>query len=274
MTFEPHPREFFALKSGDIARAPTRIANLRDKLSALACTGVDRVVVEHFNTQFAALSPDAFVKQVLVDGLHVKWLAVGEDFCYGAGRAGNIVTLAAAGRRFGFEVLTLSNVMYRDQRISSSAVRTALLEGDFGCTHELLGRAYCISGHVIHGRKLGRTLGFPTLNLNLRHRCPALSGIFVVQVHGLTQSPLPGVASLGKRPTVDDSGRVLLETHVFDYAQQCYGKLVQVEFLKKIRDEEKYVDVSTLAAAISHDATHARAWLAQRPAALTVIDQI
>ena len=266
MTFEPHPREFFALKSGDIERAPARIANLRDKLASLAATGVDRVIVEHFNAQFAALSPQAFVEQVLVAGLHVRWLLVGEDFRYGAARAGTVETLAEAGRRFGFEVVTLRNVMHGAERISSSAVRAALAVGDFSRTRDLLGHGYRISGHVIHGQKLGRTLGFPTLNLRLPHRRPALSGIFVVQVHGLADDPLPGVASLGIRPTVDDSGRVLLETHVFDYAQQCYGKLVQVEFLEKLRDEEKYDGLPALTAAIERDARRARAYFRQRDA--------
>ena len=264
MTFEPHPREFFALKSGDITRAPARIANLRDKLQSLAGAGVDRVIVEHFNAQFAALSPQDFVEQVLVAGLHVKWLLVGEDFCYGAKRAGNIDTLIEAGRACRFEVMTLPTVMHGDGRISSSAVRAALAGGDFARTRELLGHPYRISGHVIHGQKLGRTLGFPTLNLRLPHRRPALSGIFVVQVHGLAEAPLPGVASLGVRPTVDDSGRVLLETHVFEYARACYGKLVQVEFLQKLRDEEKYVDLPTLTAAIERDAVQARAYFRQR----------
>lgn len=262
MTFEPHPREFFARCSGDITRAPARIANLRDKLRSLADAGVDRVIVEHFNAQFAALSPDAFVEQVLVDGLHVRWLLVGEDFCYGAKRAGNIASLTEAGRRHGFEVVTLPTVLLGDERISSSAVRAALACGDFARTRELLGHGYRISGHVIHGQKLGRTLGFPTLNLRLPHRRPALSGIFVVLVHGLADRPLPAVASLGVRPTVDDSGRVLLEVHVFDFSRSCYGKLVQVEFLHKLRDEEKYVDLPTLTAAIENDARNARSYLA------------
>ena len=264
MTFEPHPREYFALQSGDITRAPTRIANLRDKLQSLADAGIDRVIVEHFNAQFAALSPQAFVEQVLVQGLHVKWLLVGEDFCYGARRAGNVATLTAAGREHGFEVVTLPTVCNGDERISSSAVRAALGAGDFEQASKLLGQSYKISGHVIHGQKLGRTLGFPTLNLALPHRRPALSGIFVVQVHGLSDEPLPGVASLGVRPTVDDNGRVLLETHVFDFAEQCYGKLVQVEFLHKLRDEEKYVDLQTLTDAIARDAEQARAYFKRR----------
>ena len=275
MTFEPHPREFFALQSGDITRAPTRIANLRDKLQSLADAGIDRVIVEHFNAQFAALSPDDFVRQVLVQGLHVKWLLVGEDFCYGARRAGNIATLTAAGREHGFEVITLPTVCNDGERISSSAVRVALGAGDFERTRQLLGHSYKISGHVIHGQKLGRTLGFPTLNLALPHRRPALSGIFVVQVHGLAEHALPGVASLGVRPTVDDSGRVLLETYVFDFAEQCYGKLVQVEFLHKLHDEEKYVDLPTLTDAIARDAEQARAYFQrQQQVPLPATDRI
>ena len=274
MTFEPHPREFFALRAGDITRAPARIANLRDKLQSLADAGIDRVIVEHFNAPFAALTPEAFVEQVLVAGLQVKWLLIGEDFCYGAKRAGNIATLTAAGRVHGFRVVTLPTVALGTERISSSAVRAALAAGDFGRTGQLLGHSYCISGHVIHGRKLGRTLGFPTLNLRLPHRRPALSGIFVVQVHGLTAHPLPGVASLGVRPTVDDSGRVLLETHVFDFARQCYGELVQVEFLAKLRDEAKYVDLPTLTAAIAADARAARSYFEQRRPGRTATDRI
>jgi riboflavin kinase/FMN adenylyltransferase len=141
--------------------------------------------------------------------------------------------------------------------VSSSAVRAALADGDFTLARQLLGHNYAMSGHVIHGAKLGRTLGYPTLNLRVAHR-PALMGIFVVQVHGLADQPLAAVASLGVRPTVEDGGRVLLEVHVFDYDQSCYGKLVQVEFLEKIRDEEKFVDLPTLTAAIERDAAHAR----------------
>lgn len=273
MTFEPHPREFFAERAGDLSKAPSRIANLRDKLQSLSNAGIDRVIVEHFNAHFASMAPEEFTDRVLVEGLHVKWLMVGADFCYGARRAGNVDKLIEAGRRHGFEVETLPTVMLGEQRISSSAVRAALAAGDFVQTRELLGHPYSISGHVIHGQKLGRTLGFPTLNLRVAHR-PALMGIFVVQVHGLAERPLPAVASLGVRPTVDDSGRVLLEVHVFDYAQSCYGQMVRVEFLEKIRDEEKYTDLATLSAAIARDSDHARAWFAQRADALSATDRI
>jgi riboflavin kinase/FMN adenylyltransferase len=283
MTFEPHPREYFAARANDLSRAPTRIANLRDKLESLSNARIDRVIVEHFNEAFASMSPQDFTKRILVDGLHVKWLMVGEDFCYGARRAGNVQMLAEAGRAYGFHVETLPAVMHDATRISSSAVRTALAAGDFARTGDLLGHPYAISGHVIHGQKLGRTLGFPTLNLRVTHR-PALAGIFVVQVHGLDDQPMPAVASLGKRPTVDDSGRMLLEVHLLDVTRAAYGQLVRVEFLEKLRDEEKYDGLAALTAAINRDADQARAYFnmpphgaageGERAAALSATDRI
>jgi riboflavin kinase/FMN adenylyltransferase len=278
MTFEPHPRAFFAQLSGDLGRAPTRIANLRDNLASLTQAGVDRVIVEHFNAHFASLSPEKFIEDVLVQGLHVKWLMVGDDFCFGAKRSGNIAMLQEASKRYGFEVEILPAVKNESGRISSSAVRQALAAGDFAHAHALLGRPYQISGHVIHGQKLGRSIGFPTLNLRIAHHRPALRGIFVVQVHGLADHPVPAVASLGVRPTVDDSGRVLLETHLFDYSGNCYGKLIQVEFLKKLRDEEKFIDLPTLTAAIENDAMQARDYFnhiaRNRKPASSAIDRI
>jgi riboflavin kinase/FMN adenylyltransferase len=273
MTFEPHPREFFAGRAGDLAGAPPRIAGLRDKLQSLSDAGVDRVIVEHFNAQFAALTPAQFVERVLVEGLHVKWLMVGDDFCYGARRAGDVALLREAGRAHGFQVETLPTVTNGGNRISSSAVRAALAAADFAHVEQLLGHPYAMSGHVIHGRKLGRTLGFPTLNLRVAHR-PALAGIFVTRVHGLADQPLAAVASLGVRPTVDDSGRVLLEVHLLDQAIDCYGKLVQVEFLGKLRDEEKYGDLASLTAAIAGDSAQARAFFAGRGGAVNALDRI
>ncbi len=258
MTFEPHPREFFARLTGNESLAPTRIANLRDKLQSLATAGIDRVIVEHFSARFASLSPQSFIEDILVNGLHVKWLIVGDDFRFGAKRAGNFSMLEEAGRQFGFDVTSLSSIMEGSERVSSSAIRKALLAGDFPHAQQLLGHPYAISGRVLHGKKLGRTIGFPTLNLRIAHKHPAVSGIFVVQVHGLADAPLPAVASLGVRPTVEDDGRVLLEVHLFDYAQQCYGRLIRVEFLKKLRDEEKYDDLALLTEAIDADARAAR----------------
>ncbi|SDV49376.1 bifunctional riboflavin kinase/FAD synthetase [Chitinasiproducens palmae] len=256
MTFEPHPREFF-----DPGSAPPRIALLRDKLEALAACGVDRVIVEHFGPSLAALSPDAFIDDMLVDGLHARWVLVGDDFRYGARRAGDFAALAAAGARHGFEVERMDTFAdVNGARISSSAVRAALVSGDLGAAEQLLGRAYAMSGRVVHGKKLGRDLGFPTLNLHIAHKRPAIAGIFVVRVHGLAATPLPGVASMGLRPTVDDSGRFLLEVHVLDWSGDAYGKLVRIEFLQKLRDEERYIDLPTLIAAIGRDVAHARAW--------------
>lgn len=275
MTFEPHPRAFFAQLSGDLSKAPTRIANLRDNMASLDAAGIDRVIVEHFNVHFASLSPQDFIEKILVQGLHVKWLMVGEDFRYGARRAGDIDMLIEAGKLHGFEVVTLPAVQHKGERISSSAVRAALAAGNFVESTHLLGRPYRISGHVVHGQKLGRTIGFPTLNLRIAHHRPALQGIFIVQVHGLSEHALPAVASLGVRPTVDDSGRVLLETHVFDYSGNAYGKVVQIEFLQKLRDEEKYIDLPTLTEAIERDAEQARAYFRNRATgAISATDRI
>ncbi|WJF89614.1 bifunctional riboflavin kinase/FAD synthetase [Paraburkholderia bonniea] len=259
MTFEPHPREFF-----NPASAPPRIAMLRDKLEALAANGVDRIVVEHFNHTFASQSPDTFVERIIVNGLHARWVMIGDDFRYGAKRAGDFASLKAAGQQHGFEVEQMATVADPSgARISSSAVRAALSAGQLDVVRAALGRSYQISGHVVHGMKLGRDLGFPTLNVPIQHKRPALAGIFVVLVHGIAEHPLTGVASLGVRPTVDDSGRVLLEAHLLDWHGDAYGKLVRVEFLHKLRDEEKYLDLETLTAAIARDVAHARTWLAR-----------
>ncbi len=260
MTFEPHPREFF-----DAATAPARIAMLRDKLEALRDHGVDRVVVEHFNHTFASQSPEAFVEHTLVNGLHTRWMMVGDDFCYGAKRAGTFESLKAAGAQHGFEVEQMGTVADPDgARISSSGVRAALAAGNLAAAAQALGHGYAISGHVTHGLKLGRDLGFPTLNLPIAHKRPALAGIFVVQVHGIAEGPLPGVASLGLRPTVVDSGRVLLEVHLLDWHGDAYGKLVRVEFLQKLRDEAKFDDLEALSRAIAQDVARARAYFAER----------
>ena len=290
MTFEPHPREFFAASAlANVAAnavahpAPPRIANLRDKLDALADAGIDRVIVERFNARFASLSPQHFIEDVLVAGCHARWIMVGDDFRFGAQRKGGFAMLKDAGERFGFMVEAIPVVAdavaagdgsTNDERVSSSSVRAALAAGDLARAERLLGHPYFISGHVIHGQKLGRTIGFPTANiLPLGHtgsqytsKRTALSGIFVVRVHGVADAPLEGVASVGVRPTIDDSGRILLEVHLFDFARNLYGKRLRVEFLHKVRDEEKYEDVATLTAAIAADASAARAWFGRSDA--------
>ena len=260
MTFQPHPREYFARLSGDLSRVPPTIANLRDKLLAFNRAGMDRVIVEHFNPHFAALDAQQFIEDILVHGLQVKWLIVGEDFCFGAGRSGCVDDLRAAGKIHGFEVDVVDNVLHGPDRISSSLVRTALIASDFERAADLIGAPYAISGRVIHGRKLGRELGFPTLNLRMAQEYPVLQGIFVTRVHGLAEQPLPAVSCIGSRPTVDDSGRRLLETHIFNFNGDCYGKLVKIEFLKKLRDNQKFDGLPALTAAIQNDVEQTRAY--------------
>ncbi len=258
LTFEPHPKEFFAHRRPGI-QAPRRIANLRDRLGALAASGIARTCVMHFGERVASLDADRFVEEILVQGLQVKWLMIGDDFRYGAGRRGDFKHLHEAARRWGFELHSMPTVRAGGQRISSSSVREALAQGHLALAADLLGRPYAVSGHVVHGRKLGRSLGFPTLNLRMPPGQPALAGIFVVQVHGLGPAPLPAVASLGTRPAVESNGAWLLETHVLDWQGDAYGKLVRVEFLRKLRDEAHYDTLDALTAQIHQDAAEARA---------------
>ncbi|KDD11634.1 bifunctional riboflavin kinase/FAD synthetase [Bordetella bronchiseptica] len=263
MTFEPHPREYFATLNRRPELAPTRISGLRDKLQALAAAGIEQVALERFDARLAEMSANAFIEDLLVAGLQTRWLLVGEDFRYGHKRSGDIDLLREAGLAHGFEVCTLADITdSQGHRISSSEVRTALAVGDLDRAAQLLGQPFHISGHVIHGRKLGRELGFPTMNLRVAPRCATRSGIYVVRVLGLQDRPLPAVASLGVRPTVEDRGRVLLEAHLLDESLDAYGKLVRVEFLHKLRDEEKFADLPSLTAAIAQDAQNARAYFA------------
>lgn len=258
LTFEPHPREFLAARQPGM-QAPARIATLRDKLEALAELGIDATCVVHFNDRFSSQAPEQFVTHTLVEGLQTRWLMIGDDFRFGAQRRGDFKTLQHAGALHGFEVHGLPTVAEDGLRISSSAVRAALAEGDLGSAARLLGRPYSISGHVVHGRKLGRQLGFPTLNVRIPHGRPALAGIYVVSVHGLADRPLPAVASLGTRPAVESNGAPLLETHVLDWSGDAYGRRVRIEFHRKLRDEAHYDGLDALVAQINRDADQARA---------------
>jgi riboflavin kinase/FMN adenylyltransferase len=256
LTFEPHPREFFAPQS-----APTRLTSLREKLELLAAHGVARVHVQRFDRAFASLAPEAFAEQVLAKRLKAQWLLIGEDFRFGAKRVGDVPLLEELGRRHGYQVEILPVVARAGARVSSSAVRTALAAGDLARAEELLGRPYSISGRVVHGRKLGRELGFATANVQLKHNRPPLSGIYAVRVHGVGTTSHPAVASLGVRPTITASGRAVLEVHLFDFSADLYGAHMRVEFLHKIRDEEKYSDLAALKAQIERDCEAARAFL-------------
>ena len=244
LTFEPHPREFFAAGA-----APARLTRLRDKLELMARAGVEHVHVARFDARFAALSADRFISDVLIRGLGVQWLLVGRDFRFGARRAGDFSTLQDRG----FAVESMPDVLFEGKRVSSSAVRAALAAGDLAEGERLLGHPYTISGRVAHGAKLGRGLGFPTANIVLR-RAPPLAGIFVVEVDRFGR----GVASIGRRPTVNPVAVPLLEVHLFDHDADLYGEHLRVRFLQKLRDERKYEDLEALRAAIARDAAQAR----------------
>jgi riboflavin kinase/FMN adenylyltransferase len=267
LTFEPHPRDYFARVANKPEAAPARIATLRDKLAELERCGIAQAVVLRFDAAFAAQSPQAFIDDVLLHGLGARYCLVGDDFRFGAKRAGDYAMLDAAGQAHGFDVARMLSYEVRGLRVSSSAVRAALAAGDMAQAAVLLGRPYSISGHVQHGRKLGRELGFRTLNLAFRHAKPAAMGIFVVRVHGLADRPLRGVASLGVRPTLMEGGQVLLEAHCFDWPAKLgpeggYGRCVQVELLHKLHDERRYDGMAELRAGIARDEAAALAWFA------------
>ncbi|MBK8063753.1 MAG: bifunctional riboflavin kinase/FAD synthetase [Betaproteobacteria bacterium] len=261
LTFEPHPREFFAPQS-----AQTRLTRLTSKLTVLRNAGVDRVHVARFEARFAALAPEQFIEQVLVQGLGCAWLIVGEDFRFGARRAGDFAMLERAGRTHGFGVEAMPEVRVDGVRVSSSGVRAALEAGDLAAAEVLLGRTYVIAGRVAHGEKLGRTLGSLTANIVLPHK-PPLAGIFVVEVDGVPSAAgasLPAVASLGVRPTVNEVPVPLLEVHLLDFDGDLYGSRLKVRFLSRLRDEEKYSGLDELRAAIAGDVANARKFFAMK----------
>lgn len=271
MTFEPHPRDFFATQSGQDHLTPARIATLRDKLAELAQNQLDECIILPFNKVIATLPAQEFIEQVLVKALNVRFLLIGDDFRFGAKRQGDYQMLQAAGQQLGFELAKMGSYEVQGQRVSSSLVRQALQSGDMVGAERLLGRPYSVSGHVVHGRKLGRELGFRTLNLRFSHWKPACSGIFAVWVHGLAPEPLMGVANMGIRPSLDpndvNGGRVLLETHVLDWpahlgSEEAYGKIIQVDLLHKLHDELRYDGLDALTQGIQKDCVDARAYFA------------
>ncbi len=275
LTFEPHPRDYFAAVTGKQHLAPARIGSLRDKLIDLAVCGVDQTVVMPFNAALSAQAPETFIDTVLVNGICARYVLVGDDFRFGARRAGDYAMLDSAGERLGFDVARMNSYEVHGLRVSSSAVREALAEGRMADAERLLGRPYRISGHVVHGRKLGRELGFPTLNLRFSHWKPAASGIFVVLVHGIGDTALHGVANLGIRPSLDpgdvNGGRVLLETHCLDWPSTLsldsgYGKIIRVELLHKLHDELRYDGLDALRRGIAMDRDAAHAYFASNHA--------
>jgi riboflavin kinase/FMN adenylyltransferase len=253
LTFEPHPREIFTPQD-----APTRLTSLREKLEILRNLGVAHVHICRFSKEFAALSPEDFVRRILVDGLKARYVLVGDDFRYGAKRAGDFDGLLVYGEKYGFKAEAMHTVEAAGQRASSTAVREALAAGDMAAAAQLLGRPYSISGRVVGGDQLGRKIGYPTANILLKHNRPPLKGVFAVRVQGLATPDWPGVANLGTRPSVHPNGNPTLEVHLFDLDRNLYGQHLRVEFLHKLRDEVKFPNFEALVAQIGKDAEQAR----------------
>ena len=256
VTFEPQPQEVFRPE-----KAPPRLTRFREKVQALRRYAVDRVLVLKFNKGFSQQSPDDFIQNLLVNGLGVKYLVIGDDFRFGKDRAGDFEMLQAAGVKHGFEVVNMHTFALDEERVSSTRVRSALGEGDLNEAEKLLGRIYRMSGRVAHGDKKGRTIGFPTANIHLHRINTPLRGVFAVELFGLEGEPLPGVANLGTRPTVGGM-RTLLEVHLFDFEGDIYGKHVHVEFLRKLRDERRFDSFDELKAQILRDTEQARNFFA------------
>ncbi|NLS12236.1 bifunctional riboflavin kinase/FAD synthetase [Vibrio sp. SM6] len=257
MTFEPQPLELFARD-----KAPARLTRLRDKYVQLSKLQIDRLLCVNFNARFAAMSPQSFIRDLLVDKLGVKFLVVGDDFRFGQNRQGNFAMLQEAGKQWGFEVVSTDSFCLQQTRVSSTAIRQALATDDLPAAEAMLGRRYSISGRVSHGRKLGRTIGFPTANIPLKRCVSPVSGVYVVQALGADTLPIGGVANIGHRPTVNGV-RQQLEVHLFDFNRNLYGQQLEIVLLHKLREERKFDSFDALKQQIELDAEAARVWLRQ-----------
>ena len=250
-SFEPLPREFFGR-----GNPPPRLSLARSKVDALIAEGMQGIGLLAFDAAMAATSAEDFVRQLLVQRLCAREVWIGPEFSFGNRRGGNLALLQAMGQQLGFVAGQIDTVQVNGERVSSTRIRQHLLAGEFAAAADLLGRPYAIAGRVVRGRQLGRTLGFPTANLRFP-RTPALSGIYATWVHGVYQTPWPSVSSFGTRPTVDGV-EPLLEAHLFDFAGDLYGRHIEVEFVAKLRDEEKFNDLPALTAQMQRDAAQAR----------------
>ncbi|CAK0767446.1 Riboflavin kinase / FMN adenylyltransferase [Gammaproteobacteria bacterium] len=258
ITFEPHPQEYFVPNY-----APPRLTRFREKVEILRRYSVNRLLCLRFNAQMANLAAEDFIEQVLVTGLGVRYLVIGDDFCFGSKRRGNFAMLQHAGAAFNFPVVTLHTFCIDQVRVSSTGVREALRQGDLGGAEKLLGRPYRMAGRVAHGNQQGRIIGFPTANLFLHRHTLPLSGVYAVEMFGIPGEPLPGVANVGLRPTVGGN-QALLEVHLFDFNSNIYGYHVEVDFLRKLRDERKFSSFDTLRIQILRDVDQARSFFADR----------
>jgi riboflavin kinase/FMN adenylyltransferase len=257
MTFEPTAQEYFSPQT-----APARLQRLRDKLAMLQELAVDQVHCLRFDRELAELSADAFVRQILVEGLDVRYLVVGDDFRFGKDRSGDLAFLQRAGQRYGFEVVSTRTFLEGEDRVSSTRIRQALAEGDLGMAEQLLGRPYRICGRVSPGQRRGRTIGFHTANVRLHRVVSPLKGVFAVRAYGLGAGPLNGVANVGTRPTLDGSYCVL-EIHLFDFDSDIYGCYLDVEFCSKLREEKKFESFEALKKQIEMDAEQARRFFSE-----------
>jgi riboflavin kinase/FMN adenylyltransferase len=255
--FEPHPREFFTPDT-----APTRLSSLREKLELFAGFGIDRVHVCRFNAQFAQMSAASFMN-TLHDKLHAKFVLIGDDFRFGSERSGDFALIEKIGYQRGFEVHSVHSVLHDGVRISSTLIRSALAAGQIRRAHAYLGRSYSIAGRVVHGDGVGHKLGYPTANIQFKHKHPALTGVFVVEAHAAGLGVLRGVASLGIRPTLKHSAKPILEVHLFEFNQNIYGRRLRVEFLQKRRDEQKFPNIEALTQQIASDVENAKNWFEQ-----------
>ncbi len=252
--FEPQPREFF-----QGAEAPPRLTRFRDKLVLLQAHQIDRVLCLHFNQHLRSLTAEAFIDQLLLNGLEVKYFVVGDDFRFGCDRLGDFELLRETGKRHGFTVVNTKTRMIDGARVSSTRVREALAGHDFKLAERLLGRSYTISGKVIHGRKLGRQLGVPTANISLQGKLLPFQGVFVVEALTAAGQRYRGVANVGVRPTLRGESP-LLEVHLFDFTGSIYGQRLVVEFKAFIRAEQRFEGLDELQQQIQSDLAGARAW--------------
>ena len=256
MSFEPTPKEFFAQE-----HPPARLMRFREKFAALKEFGVDIFFCPRFDDEMKSIAADAFIRQILVHAMDIRHLVIGDDFRFAQDREGHLQTLQRAGQALDFSVEEMASVISRDERVSSTAIREALWAGDLERAGRLLGRHYRMSGKVIEGKRLGRELGYPTANVNLNRRQSAVMGIFAVRVSGPTWGPLDAVASVGTRPTFDGV-KPLLEVHIFDFDEEIYGQFIDVDFIARLRSEEKFSDVAELVEQMHRDSARAREILA------------
>lgn len=255
--FEPQPLEFF-----NPEQAPPRLTRLREKLARLAELPVDVALLLRFDRKLAESPAEEFIEKVLIGGLRIKHLVIGDDFRFGKGRRGDFSMLREAGARFGFGVADTVSVQIDRDRVSSTLIREALAAGNMDFAERLLGRPYSVCGRIVPGASLGRRFGFPTANIVLKHKKPPLQGVFAVTMTGIADRPLPGVANIGTRPTVAASPTVHMETHLFDFTGDIYGRRVEIHFHHKLREERRFDNVQALSRQIGEDAAAARAFLA------------